>query len=187
MTVTRAKNLGVILNFSSHTPYSVHQYVFHSLHQYILIVLSSKYTWIWPLITHKLCPAWPGLHYCFALFLNLIAYYFFHHSLYQLYRLPCCSSNKLNVFPIYGFCIFWTIYLGAFPPQNICIVNSLTYLAFLLKSHQLSSVRCSTAMPSNTSNSLWHVTFPFPAIFYPWQVSISNMLCTFWAYVWFTL
>lgn len=187
MTVTQAKNLGVILNFSSHNPYSVHQYVLHSLHQYILTVLSSKSIWISPLITPQAlsCMAWPSLLFCLVFKPHCLL--LFHHSLYQLYRLPCCSSSKLNVFPIYGFCIFWTICLGVFPPQNICIVNSLTYLAFLLKSHQLSSVRCSTAMPPNISNSPWHVTFPFPAIFYPWQVSISNMLCTFWTYVWFTL
>lgn len=63
-------------------------------------------------LIQSLCPIWLGLYYLFQkrYFFSLTGYYTFHHS-HQLYRIPCCSSNKQNVFPTQGFCIFWAISL----------------------------------------------------------------------------
>lgn len=56
---------------------------------------------------------WPLLSFL----LNLIAYCSFHHS-HQLYRPPCCSSNKLSIFPTQGFLRFLSYLPRTFPSSR---------------------------------------------------------------------
>lgn len=85
-----------------------------------------------------LCATWSGLHYL-SFHFNFISFPYcsFHHSLYQLYRLPCCLSSKC--IPNSVLLYFLSHLPRTFSSSTYLHSYSLTSSASLLKSHQSSS------------------------------------------------